>query len=274
MACGHGPLTNHPDTVSHAIEAETTGKTVFGVKGATWLLKCPMFDVITGVSVDYMHCVCICVTKKLIRLWTNTEYKRCPCYVGSSKEEIDKRLLLMTPTNRISRLPRTINLNKDLRILFHGTQNVAQQIIQAVSVHQKIPEMVNQLCERSKVLAFYEQMYSYHRIKSVLTEVCFGIHAIGTLKRCTVKKEVYDKILDMFSFVGDLIIYKFERLMLNKTVIHSKVYKAVSRRNSYTSSIDSCHRGMKVGTNLGTPDFWVSLNAEQSAIERALNRAL
>ena len=52
------------------------------------------------------------------------------------------------------------------------------------------------------------------------------------------------------------------------------------------SLFQQCNEGMKdirlyilftlcnqiiVGTNLGTPDFWVSLNAEQSATERALS---
>jgi len=47
---------------------------VDGVKGYSPLQLLPSFDVIRCVPVDYMHCVLLGVTKKLVTLWFNTKY--------------------------------------------------------------------------------------------------------------------------------------------------------------------------------------------------------
>lgn len=46
-----------------------------GIKGPSWLSTLESFDVVNGVSPDYMHCALLGVTKLLLGLWTDTS--RC-----------------------------------------------------------------------------------------------------------------------------------------------------------------------------------------------------
>lgn len=338
---GHGPLRGHEETLQHALQAEQEGIPKFGVKGVTWLVTCPRFNLVRGVTIDYMHCVCIGVVKKLIFLWTNVHYKQFPWFIGTHKTEIENRMQQIKPPNRITRLPRPFSdianwkatefrnfllyyavptlhgilpetyfnhlscliyaiftlscvsiskdklkaaslninrfcsnfsalyhesfessnmhallhlpekvrdlgplwahscfffedLNKDLRQMFHGTQNVAQQIIQAVSIAQKIPELVSRLVPGSPAFNFYQQMQGHHKVKSCTLKISSNVHCVGTFKLCLVDSLVLEYVQQIFKFVGSIVFYKFERVLINHTVLHSKVYKAVSRRNSYT----------------------------------------
>ena len=68
----------HEETVCLAIEAERLKKqgksnTVVtkGVKGLSWSMYLPKFDVISGTAIDYMHSVLLGVVKMLLTLWTD-----------------------------------------------------------------------------------------------------------------------------------------------------------------------------------------------------------
>ncbi|XP_068680848.1 uncharacterized protein [Montipora foliosa] len=50
--------------------------------------------------------------------------------------------------------------NGDLRDLFHGTKNVDGQIVTAVSVIQKLPEIARSTKTSTEVMAFYEHLTS------------------------------------------------------------------------------------------------------------------
>lgn len=340
LQTGHGPMRTHQETIQHALQAEREGKTQYGVHGMSWLVACPMFDIIRGVTIDYMHCVCLGVVKKLIILWTNSHYKHFPWYVGNRQNEIDKRLHQITPPNRITRLPRSIkdisnwkateyrnfllhyavpilygilperyfnhlaclieaisallassisrnsigkklsdfaqispiytmkvsnpatcmpcyiclrkyailvhcgptlvfffeDLNRDLRHMFHGTQNIADQIIQAVFISQKLPELSLKLTPGSPGFSLYEQMQGYHKVKSTTIKVCDYLYCVAPLKLCNVNSSILALVKQLFNSTGKLILHKFERLLLKNVVIHSKMYDAThsSRRNSYT----------------------------------------
>ena len=58
------------ESLQHAYEAHKSkleGKyaPVCGVKGYSWFMFIPGFDIIKGIAVDYMHCVLLGVTKML-----------------------------------------------------------------------------------------------------------------------------------------------------------------------------------------------------------------
>jgi hypothetical protein len=50
-------LRDHAAHVGHALEAEATNKTVYGVKGKSVVHALTDFDTTDNVPVDYMHCV-------------------------------------------------------------------------------------------------------------------------------------------------------------------------------------------------------------------------
>lgn len=83
-------------------------KPVKGVRGLSWFLYVPGFDIIRGVAIDYMHGTLLGVVKMLVNLWLAKEHHDEPWYVGKWARELEKRYVSIKPPNCISRLPRSI----------------------------------------------------------------------------------------------------------------------------------------------------------------------
>ena len=67
------------------------------------------FDIIKGVAVDYMHCVLLGVTKTIMTLWFDKSHAAEFWNVSKRIEEVNRRLLNITPPNCISRASRSIS---------------------------------------------------------------------------------------------------------------------------------------------------------------------
>ena len=75
--------------------------------------------------------------------------------------------------------------NEDLRSLFHGTQGIDIQIVTAICIQQKIPELLPSFHNGSKAVESYERMSKtfHHRIKSNLLEYIGEFtSAVGKMK--------------------------------------------------------------------------------------------
>lgn len=110
---GYGTDRTHENTLQHAYEAHKSkleGKyaPVCGVKGYSWFMFIPGFDIIKGIAVDYMHCVLLGVTKMLMTLWFDKTHAAEDWNISKRLEDVDRRLLNITPPNCISRAPRSI----------------------------------------------------------------------------------------------------------------------------------------------------------------------
>ncbi|XP_070174358.1 uncharacterized protein [Littorina saxatilis] len=110
---GCGEPRTHQDTVKQAEEADALfqagkHKNVKGVKGKAWSMCFPHFDVIRGVALDYMHCVCLGVTKMLMTLWFDKSHKSQPFSISNKLTEVSSRLMKIKPPNFLSRLPRPL----------------------------------------------------------------------------------------------------------------------------------------------------------------------
>ncbi|XP_044164670.1 uncharacterized protein LOC114974471 [Acropora millepora] len=110
---GYETERTHENTLQHAYDAHKSkleGKysPVFGVKGYSWFMFIPGFDIIKGISVDYMHCVLLGVTKMLLTLWFDKTHVAEEWNVSKRLDEVERRLLNITPPNCISRTPRSI----------------------------------------------------------------------------------------------------------------------------------------------------------------------
>lgn len=107
----------HEQTLLFAKEADNlkgSGKdsVVKGVKGMTWSMVLPGFDIINGVTIDYMHCVLLGITKMLLTLWTEKSYSSNPWYLGSENvKKLEQRYLDIKPPNVITRTPRSLLKN-------------------------------------------------------------------------------------------------------------------------------------------------------------------
>ncbi|CAH3171347.1 unnamed protein product [Porites lobata] len=231
LRTGHGEPRTHEQTLKFAAEAtkESAQKgipsSVKGVKGYSWFMFIPKFDIIRGIAIDYMHSTLLgvpwsvckrmkeieerylkisppsCITRlprslianfghlKASELRTFLLFYSVPCLYGILPEEYFQHYLHLHFCIRIKELYaaryETFNVhcllhmtervrdlgplwthscfcfedfNGELRSLFHGTQSVEEQIVTAVSVQQRIPELVPLLESGSMAQELYEHL--------------------------------------------------------------------------------------------------------------------
>ena len=109
-----GPQRSHDSVKEDAkafIQAKIEGsrvKSIRGIKGPSWLMLIPRFTMVHGISIDYMHGVLLGVQKLLLRLWFKPEFSKERFSFSKSVSVVDKKLLSITPTLDITRLPRKI----------------------------------------------------------------------------------------------------------------------------------------------------------------------
>lgn len=95
---------------------------VFGVKGPSWLATVPSFNMIDGISADYMHGVLLGVTRMLLRLWFTSSHHSELWYIGHAIKLVDSRLCSILPPSEIQRTPRSIDKHvKFWKGKFHST---------------------------------------------------------------------------------------------------------------------------------------------------------
>lgn len=63
----------------------------YGIKGASVFLLFKPFDLVKGFVIDWMHSLCLGVTKSLMNLWLNAENRGKEFFLGS-KVQIYKYL--------------------------------------------------------------------------------------------------------------------------------------------------------------------------------------
>lgn len=111
---GHAEKRTHEQTIANAKIASKrlleTGKAEpeKGVRGYSWFVIVPGFDIIRGVGIDYMHSVLLGVVKMLFNLWLDKQHHGSPWYIGKHGKEIEKRYVNIKPPSCISRLPRSL----------------------------------------------------------------------------------------------------------------------------------------------------------------------
>ncbi|XP_044171989.1 uncharacterized protein LOC114958965 [Acropora millepora] len=125
--------------------------------------------------------------------------------------------------------------NGDLRDLFHGTKNVDGQIVTAVSIIQKLPEIARSTTTSPEVLAFYEHFSRKNYNAQLLKEkIADEAHVVGSLERLwansTLMTEKQLKTLPKHH--GK--VWMFRRCFIGEVLYHSKSYKRVTARNDYT----------------------------------------
>ena len=92
---------------------------VEGVVGLSWGFGLPLYDIVRGTVVDYMHCLCEGVIDQLLKQWFDKSNSKKAFYLGSTMEKISKELTAITPTCDITRTPRSLADVKDWK----GTNN-------------------------------------------------------------------------------------------------------------------------------------------------------
>nr|XP_050041017.1 uncharacterized protein LOC126537938 [Dermacentor andersoni] len=100
----------HSQVIRDMHIAYITENTVNGFKGPSALMSLKGFNLVKGVSVEYMHCVLLGVTRQISEALFSTTNCSERYYVGSpsSVREVNNRLLSIQPPHCITRLLRRI----------------------------------------------------------------------------------------------------------------------------------------------------------------------
>ena len=104
-------LRTESNTKKHVAEARKTREKVFGVKGYS-VLDNIVYNYVTSLSIDLMHCAFLGVGKKLFTLWFDLSFKNESYSIRKFVKLVDERLLSMKPPKFIQRRPQSIE--KDL----------------------------------------------------------------------------------------------------------------------------------------------------------------
>ena len=121
---------------------------------------------------------------------------------------------------------------------FHGTQNIQFQIISAVSIAKKLPELRRTFVpEDGPVTDFYQKMTSSYRFSNGI-ELSEGYFALGASSERRLSGLQLQALAD---FLGSAppspVVKSFKRLKCGSEILHSRSYERVRSRNSFTVSV-------------------------------------
>ena len=72
------------------------------------LSLCPLFNIINGTCIDYMHCILLAIVKMLMGLWIDFPSKEQPWSIRASIGLNNEKFIKIQPPSIISRLPRNL----------------------------------------------------------------------------------------------------------------------------------------------------------------------
>ncbi|KAK3926379.1 F-actin-capping protein subunit alpha [Frankliniella fusca] len=104
----------HEETMNFAAVAENERSSKMGIKGKSIFSEIEGFNVVSGLDLDFFH-VLVNVAKRFTSLWFTDQFSGRPFNIKSKFEEVDSRLLLITPTSDVARAPRSLKDRSDYR---------------------------------------------------------------------------------------------------------------------------------------------------------------
>ena len=126
------------------------------------------------------------------------------------------------------------SMNGNLLRLIKGTQYIDQQIIEALEIRQKLPQIVEaELVSGTEAEILYRQMTdaTYHTESSVaIGSNCTGLGPVE--HRVSLPNEMHQQALMKVTSSKNLGLFK--RISLSQLLIHSMQYTQLKKRNNYT----------------------------------------
>lgn len=108
------PRRTHEETIQLGMRAIATQTVQRGIKGLSILTEIPGFDIVNCLDLDIFHALVNCA-KRFANLWFLSKYSSKPFSISNNFAEINQRLLSITPTNAVSRAPRSLEERSDYR---------------------------------------------------------------------------------------------------------------------------------------------------------------
>ena len=119
--------------------------------------------------------------------------------------------------------------------MIHGTQNVASQIVTAVSFVQNLPQMVESLKKNHSNAGNFYQNLTGAQNSSQQTQIMQNTYALCARSSRELAEDEFAALADVLGYIPDSKkVLAFTRLKKGKEIFHSSAYKKVTVRNSYT----------------------------------------
>lgn len=103
------PIRDTRETLQIMSNTTMRRNPIKGIRDISALTAVPAFDIINGITIDYMHCVCLGVFKRLLWLWLDPSNHGKRFYLSVDQINIiNARLTKIKPCSYISRRPENI----------------------------------------------------------------------------------------------------------------------------------------------------------------------
>jgi hypothetical protein len=99
----------------HARLALENEVAIFGVKGYSIMGELPSFDLVWGYNPEYLHNVCLGVTVNVLDILTCSRFARQDFSIRGSLQLLDERIMKITPTSEMTRLPEKLSQFKNMK---------------------------------------------------------------------------------------------------------------------------------------------------------------
>lgn len=87
-----------------------------GITGISPMVAARHFDLVNGVSIDYMHAALLGVMKKMLNLWLETKNHANDYYIKKPKQiTLSNRLVSQKPISDVIRKPRSITMKNEFK---------------------------------------------------------------------------------------------------------------------------------------------------------------
>ena len=198
-----GPLRTNVDIEVHSYKAVSERKSVFGIKGPSWLATIPNYDILRGNVIDYMHCVLLGVTKMLLKLWFDSENSKELWYCGGQVKEADSKLLQIKPPSTITRVPHYWKASEYRTWLLFYSIPVMLNILpnQYLAHHMLLVESVFILLQHSISPAMIE------KAENMIKHYCFKMEAYYSRRSMTANLHQLLHLPQCVNNNGPLYIY-------------------------------------------------------------------
>lgn len=108
------PIRTHDDMMKTYRKLKS--QPINGIKSLSCMIAALDFDLINGFSVDYLHCILLGVTRKMMNLWLDSANHAEPYFISKKRQdELSKRIQNIKPISEITRKPRSILERKDFK---------------------------------------------------------------------------------------------------------------------------------------------------------------
>lgn len=103
-------LRTHTDMIETYRKIRHASTPIDGIKEISCMIAAPEFDLVSGFAIDYMHCVLLGSTKKLLNLWLDSSNHGKNFYLKPANQKIlSERIKKIKPISEITRKPGPIS---------------------------------------------------------------------------------------------------------------------------------------------------------------------